>query len=109
MSKDKKERRHRRTHRHPEPMAVMAGANFDAVPPLADVLSGAWDGITHEQYADLKQRGLSGCFPELTPEENNVIFRARLAGFASFFPCYPTAEAQARSTLNGARKWLART
>jgi hypothetical protein len=35
MSKDRKERKHRRTARHPECVAVMAGADFDAVPPLS--------------------------------------------------------------------------
>jgi hypothetical protein len=106
MAKDKKERKHRKTHKNPAAQAVMAGANFDAVPPLADVLSGMWDGISDEQRADLKRRGLSGPFPELTPEENNTVFRARLKGYASFFPAYPSAEAQARSTLAGAVKWL---
>lgn len=106
MAKDKKERKHRKTARNPEAVATMAGANFDAVPPLADALSGAFAGISAEEYADLKRAGLTGAFPELTPEENNVIFRARIKGFASFYPAFPSAEAQARATLAGARKWL---
>lgn len=33
--KDKAERKHRRTRRHPECVATMANADFDAVPPLS--------------------------------------------------------------------------
>lgn len=47
-------------------------------------------------------------FPELTEEENDVIFQARLAGYGPCFPAYPTAEAQAKSTLEGARRFLAK-
>lgn len=36
--KDRHERKHRRTARHPECVRMMAEANFDAVPPLPDVL-----------------------------------------------------------------------
>lgn len=45
-------------------------------------------------------------FPELTEDENEVVFEARACGFASFYPALPDAEAQARNTLAGARKWL---
>lgn len=33
--KDKYERKHRRTWRHPDCVEMMANANFDAVPPLS--------------------------------------------------------------------------
>lgn len=39
MAKDRYERRHRKTVKNPEAMAVMANANPDAVPPLSDALS----------------------------------------------------------------------
>jgi hypothetical protein len=42
-------------------------------------------------------------FPELTIEENDEIFVARLAGFASCFPAHPTALDQAMRTLRYAR------
>ena len=45
-------------------------------------------------------------FPELTEEENDIIFQARLAGMASCFPAYPTAEKQAQATLLGAKTYL---
>lgn len=35
MSKDKNERKHRRTARHPEVKAIMAGANFEGTESLA--------------------------------------------------------------------------
>lgn len=35
LNKEWRSRRHARTHRHPECVAVMANANFDAVEPLA--------------------------------------------------------------------------
>jgi hypothetical protein len=61
MSKDRYERKHRRTHKHPESIAMMAGANFDAVPSLAEAM-GATDYlamtvtsqcsyVTEEQWA----------------------------------------------------------
>lgn len=45
MSKDRYERRHRRTAAHPEAMSIMASANFDAVPSLADSLRAADEEI----------------------------------------------------------------
>lgn len=48
----------------------------------------------------------SGDFPELTTDENEIIHEARACGYGSCFAAYPTAEAQARRTLAGARKWL---
>jgi len=48
----------------------------------------------------------NGDFPELTEAENDIIHEARACGYASCYPCYPTAEAQARSTLKGATNWL---
>lgn len=45
-------------------------------------------------------------FPELTEAENDVIFRARLAGYGSCFAAWPTALAQAQATLAGAAKFL---
>lgn len=47
-------------------------------------------------------------FPELDESENDEIFVARLAGFGSCFPAFPSAEAQARNTLQAARQFLAR-
>ena len=35
---DPKERKHRRTHKHPASIAFMAGANFDRVPSLAEAM-----------------------------------------------------------------------
>ena len=46
-------------------------------------------------------------FPELTEAENDEIFVARLAGFGSCYPAYPNAGAQAKSTLEAARKHAA--
>lgn len=43
MARDGYERKHRRTWRHPESMAIMAGADFDAVPSLAEAM-----GLTEE-------------------------------------------------------------
>jgi hypothetical protein len=43
-------------------------------------------------------------FPELTEEENDEIFIARLSGFGPCFMAYPDAETQARRTLAAARK-----
>lgn len=50
----------------------------------------------------------AGDFPELTHDENEVIHEARALGYGPCFPCYPTAEAQARNTLAGARAFLDR-
>lgn len=44
-------------------------------------------------------------FPELTPEENSEIRAARDNGSADFWPCIPSADAQAKNTLTGARKF----
>ena len=46
-------------------------------------------------------------FPELSEEENDVIFCARLAGFGSCYPAYPDAQSQADSTFRAAREFLA--
>ncbi len=48
----------------------------------------------------------AGDFPELTHDENEIIHEARTKGFGSSFPAYPDAEAQARNTLNAAKKHL---
>jgi glutamine amidotransferase-like uncharacterized protein len=45
-------------------------------------------------------------FPELNEEQNDIIFQARLKGFASCFPSYPTAQAQADSTYRAAQAFL---
>lgn len=45
-------------------------------------------------------------FPELTEEENDTIFQARLAGFGACFAAYPTATAQAHKTLRAAVDYL---
>ncbi len=45
-------------------------------------------------------------FRQLTEEENKDIRQARAWGYAVFFPALPDAEAQARNTLAGARKFL---
>ena len=47
-----------------------------------------------------------GSFSELTREENKIIHKARIEGFASFYPAYPSAESQARDTLKGAKEFL---
>lgn len=41
MSRDRYERKHRRTHRHLEAVAFMASANYNAVPSLSEALGGA--------------------------------------------------------------------
>jgi hypothetical protein len=61
---------------------------------------------TVEQSAKLEDMGVFP-FPELTEAANDVIFQARLAGYAAFFPAYPNAHSQATSTLKGAQAWLA--
>lgn len=38
--RDRYERKHRRTHRHPESVTFMASADFDKVPPLAEAIRG---------------------------------------------------------------------
>lgn len=114
MGRDRSERKHRRTTANPASIAMMAGANFDAVPSLAVAmgtateaeLNPAFAGLTDAEVARLREWGFSGKFPELTDAENNIVFRARLKGFASCFPCFPSAEAQARNTLAAATKWL---
>jgi cystathionine beta-lyase/cystathionine gamma-synthase len=45
-------------------------------------------------------------YPELSPAENEEIRRARRQGFAAMFSAYPNAEAQAKRTLDAARKFL---
>jgi hypothetical protein len=45
-------------------------------------------------------------FPELTVDENDVIFCARLAGMGESFPAYPDAATQARRTLEAAGLYL---
>lgn len=47
-----------------------------------------------------------GEFPKLSNADNEVIWRARELGFASFWPSYPTAQAQADNTLAGAKRFL---
>jgi hypothetical protein len=55
-----------------------------------------------EQAAKLADAGWYP-FPELTEEENDEIFIARLGGFGPCFAAYPDAEAQTRKTLAAAR------
>lgn len=76
------------------------------------------EAITKHRYAGLGRvecevcgterdgKKINGDFPELTWEENEIVHEARACGFASCFPCYPTAEAQARNTLAGAKRFL---
>lgn len=45
-------------------------------------------------------------FPELSESENDEIFCARLAGFGSCYPAYPTSLHQARQTLKSARDFM---
>ncbi len=45
-------------------------------------------------------------FHQLTEEENEDIRQARAWGYAVYFPALPDATAQARNTLDGARKFL---
>jgi hypothetical protein len=54
------------------------------------------------QFAD------AGWFPfcELSPEDNDIIFQARLAGYGPCFAAFPTSQAQADRTLAGAKKFL---
>ena len=54
--RDRYERRHRRTVRHPEAMETMASANFDAVPSLAEAL-GLEDTVTHTHVGYRKDTG----------------------------------------------------
>lgn len=48
----------------------------------------------------------AGDFPELTPDENEIIHEARAFGLGLCFPAYPDANAQAQATLKAARDWL---
>lgn len=45
-------------------------------------------------------------FPDLTERENSIITKARINGYASFFPCMDGGEKQARKTLAGAVGFL---
>lgn len=45
-------------------------------------------------------------YPELSDAENEEIRKARRAGFARFFPAFPSAESQSRNTLAAARQFL---
>lgn len=45
-------------------------------------------------------------FPELSERDNSMITKARLYGYASFFPCVNGGEDQAQKTLNGATEFL---
>lgn len=45
-------------------------------------------------------------FPELSERDNSAITKARLFGYASFFPCLNGGEVQALKTLAGAREFL---
>lgn len=46
-------------------------------------------------------------FPELTEEQNTIITKARLYGYAGFFPCVNGGTVQAENTLAGAKEFLA--
>lgn len=54
----------------------------------------------------MKKQVKDAGFPELTDEENGIIQVARERGFASYWPALPSAAAQAKNTLDGARAWL---
>ncbi len=64
-----------------------------------------WPRRTMEQGDKLANMGIYP-FPELTEEQNDTIFCARLSGFAAFFPAFPTAQFQAESTLQAAEQYL---
>lgn len=70
-----------------------------------------WRQVGHVQFvpntAIKKDEWDAITYPELSLAENDEIRVARRAGFASMYPAYPNAEAQARSTLDGARKFMA--
>ena len=67
MARDRYERKHRRTRRHPEAVAFMASADFDAVPPLAEAM-GLTEGTTktvwHRWYAWVIRTGLTARNPK---------------------------------------------
>lgn len=48
------------------------------------------------------------CFPTLNAHENAIIVVARQYGFALFYPTVPSADEQARKTLNSAKWFLER-
>ncbi len=54
MSSDPKERRHRRTWRHHESIALMASANFDAVPSLAEAM-GLETAVARQTMSDAER------------------------------------------------------
>ena len=56
-------------------------------------MNGAWYGIKAEQKAVLVRQGFYP-YPELCDADNNLILRARLSGFAAFYPAYPSAQSQ---------------
>ena len=61
-----------------------------------------WPRRTMEQARKLADAGWFP-FPELSEQENDEIFCARLAGFGPCFAAFPNAEAQAKRTLKAAR------
>lgn len=63
--------------------------------------------LTNEEVARLRKMGCHA-FAELTEQQNDTVFRARLLGYAAFFPCVPDASAQANKTLAGAIAFLNR-
>ena len=66
--------------------------------------------INHPRRTIHQSRQLAdaGWFPfeSLNEEENDIIFCARLRGFAASFHAYPNAESQATRTLKAARTFL---
>lgn len=61
-----------------------------------------------ESYVDRmdEARREFGSFPELDESENHIILIARAKGFARFWPAFPSATAQAKSTFAAAQAWL---
>jgi hypothetical protein len=57
MTTDRHERKHRRTWKHPEAVAMMASADFGAVPPLADVLAKNFVAEVNGHHVYRNERG----------------------------------------------------
>jgi hypothetical protein len=58
--------------------------------------------LTPDKRKYLKNRGWHP-FPELSYEENDIILRARINGFAI---CFPASDTQAANTLRLAKEFL---
>lgn len=59
-----------------------------------------------QALTDFSNQQRYGHFPELTIEQNRVIWEAREKGWDVFWPSYPNAMSQAENTHKGAVEFL---